>query len=116
MSMTSGEVAHAPLDPPGSGNGANLHAPPFVEDTRAMSESSFGAANCHSGRMRGSRVVDNGLGFDLTRVTAQADSSTEDMVDPVIEVLAFFGLALLPVRGAGVDQRMRGARSRNSRL
>ena len=48
------------------------------------------------------RINDNGLGFDLTRMGSQADGSAMT-VDPVVEVLAFFGLALLPVRGAGTD-------------
>ena len=59
-----------------------------------MSESLRGTAK---------RVKDNGLGFDITRLASQADK-TAKWVDPVIEVLAFFGLALLPVRGTGTDK------------
>ncbi|WP_419838073.1 hypothetical protein [Candidatus Poriferisodalis sp.] len=47
------------------------------------------------------RVEDNGLGFDFRRITALADDSKK-RVDAVIEVLAFFGLALFPIRGIGV--------------
>ncbi|WP_420621607.1 hypothetical protein [Candidatus Poriferisodalis sp.] len=46
------------------------------------------------------RVNANGLGFDVTRITALGDAS-DKRVDPVIEVLAFFGLALFPIRGSG---------------
>jgi len=48
---------------------------------------------------------DNGLGFDSRRFGATADLNKKS-VDPVIEVLAFFGLALLPVRDDGVDQTL----------
>lgn len=58
------------------------------------------------------RVSANGLGFDISRVTALADDSDKS-VDPVLEVLAFFGLALLPIRGAGTR---RTAQSRSAYL
>ncbi len=48
-----------------------------------------------------------GLGFDLTRITSLGDVSAQ-MVDPVIEILAFHGLALFPTRGDGNRKRQRG--------
>ena len=60
------------------------------------------SANLFSGHAV--RVNDNGLGFDQTRLGSQSDN-TDKWVDPVAEVLAFFGLALLPVRGDGIDRR-----------
>ena len=57
---------------------------------------------------RATRAESNGLGFDLTRMGSQSDASGM-AVDPVVEVLAFFGLALLPVRGAGTDRSVRGS-------
>ena len=51
------------------------------------------------------RVQRNGLGFDQARLGSLADD-TEVLTDPVVEILAFFGLALFPVRGEGVDERM----------
>ena len=54
---------------------------------------------------RAGRVKDNGLGFDQTRLGSQADE-TSIWIDPVVEVLAFFGLALLPVRGRGADRQL----------
>ena len=59
----------------------------------------------------GTRVTANGLGFDVTRISALADSSKK-RVDPVIEVLAFFGLKLLPTRGLGVEVVDSKAKSR----
>lgn len=48
----------------------------------------------------GRRVSGQGLGFDLGRIGSLADA-TGQTVDPVIEILAFFGLALFPCRGSG---------------
>ena len=52
-------------------------------------------------------VGGNGLGFDLGRL-----GEGPRFVDPVIETLAFFGLALLPVRGDGVKTRYPRSRQR----
>ena len=51
------------------------------------------------------RVQINGLGFDQARLGSQSDAS-DRWTDPVVEVLAFFGLALLPMRGRGSDGRL----------
>lgn len=57
---------------------------------------------------RGTRIVNNGLGFDVGRVGSLADE-TEMLVDPLVELLAFYALALFPVRGDGrTDARQRG--------
>ena len=106
----SGDTAHGPLDPPGPGTIKWLHHRLLKAHAHIDSPLDQVPASLEG---RGSRVVDNGLGFDLTRVTTQADSSRKT-VDPVIEVLCFFGLAMLPVRGAGVDLRMLRGRSRHS--
>lgn len=96
-----GEVAHAPFDPAGPGTIKWLHH-------RLMKVSEH--VEPMAGRIgdslagRAVRVEDNGLGFDQTRLGSQADEASI-RVDPVVEVLAFFGLALLPVRGQGADQR-----------
>ena len=96
----TGEVAHAPFDAPAP-RGFTLHdrlvkvsglVEPSVE---RLVESLQGTA---------ARVQNNGLGFDIGRLASQADN-TKPWVDPVLETLAFFGLALLPVRGAGTDQQ-----------
>ena len=51
------------------------------------------------------RVRVNGLGFDHARLGSLADE-TDRWADPMVEVLAFFGLTLFPVRGDGVDVRL----------
>lgn len=97
-----GEVAHAPFDPPGPGTIKWLHhrllkVHDRVDDPATrLRESLAGEAN---------RVKDNGLGFDQTRLGSLQDA-TDPWVDPVVEVLAFFGLALLPVRGRGADRQL----------
>ena len=97
-----GEAGHAPFDPAGPGTTKWLHhrltkAHAHVDSPRKWIDQSLAG--------HGRRVKDNGLGFDQTRIESQGDKAGK-WTDPVVEVLAFFGLALLPARGAGVDQRM----------
>ena len=98
----TGQVAHAPFDPAGPGTIKWLHhrlmkvhskVEPTVERIRDSLEG------------RAVRIKDNGLGFDQTRLGSQSDDAGK-WVDPVVETLAFFGLAILPVRGSGVDRRL----------
>ena len=97
-----GEVAHAPFDPAGPGTIKWLHhrllkVHGHVDDPAArLLDSLLGQTD---------RVKDNGLGFDQTRLGSLQDA-TDPWVDPVIEVLAFFGFALLPVRGRGADRKL----------
>ncbi|MXX17952.1 MAG: hypothetical protein F4X03_11785 [Dehalococcoidia bacterium] len=97
-----GEVAHAPFDPAGPGTIKWLHhrlskVHGHIDDPAArLRESLAGEAD---------RVRDNGLGFDQTRLGSLQDA-TDPWVDAVVEVLAFFGLALLPVRGRGADRQL----------
>lgn len=97
----SGEVAHAPFDPAGPGTIKWLHHRLVKVHGHVESPSEQLPAALAGG---GFRVQDNGLGFDSTRVGSLADSP-EKRVNPVVEVLAFFGLAILPLRGAGTDAR-----------
>ena len=97
-----GEVAHAPFDPAGPGTIKWLHhrlmkVHSKVEPTAERIRDSLEG--------RAVRIEDNGLGFDQTRLGSQADDAPK-WVDPVVETLAFFGLAVLPVRGNGVDRRL----------
>lgn len=105
---SNGEVAHAPFDPAGPGTIKWLHHRVLrLHDSVQISPERM------ADTLRGTatRVKNNGLGFDLTRMGSQGDS-TGMWVDPVVEILAFFGLALLPVRGRGTDARLRrGERS-----
>ena len=98
----NGEVAHAPFDPAGPGTIKWLHH--RLMKIHAQVEPSIDRIG-DSFAGRAVRVKDNGLGFDQTRLGSQSDT-TSIWVDPVVEVLAFFGLAMLPVRGAGIDVRL----------
>lgn len=64
---------------------------------------------------RGRRVVSNGLGFDYRRMASGVHANSSKMVDPVVECLAFFSLALFPFRGNGFQERQRGWRDWPSR-
>ena len=98
-----GEVAHAPFDPAGPGTTkwlhhrlVKMHDLAGSVSTDRLHESLAGTAN---------RVKNYGLGFDSTRLGSLADKS-DQWIDPVVELLAFFGLAAFPVRGRGVDRRL----------
>lgn len=56
---------------------------------------------------RGKRARSNGLGFDVQRLVAGVQDA-EKQVDPVVELLAFAGLELMPFRGDGKSARARG--------
>ena len=98
----NGEVAHAPFDPSGPGTIKWLH--------HRLTKVNRHVEQCSAARIqdsllgRADRIKINGLGFDQTRIGSLADDAPP-WVDPVVEVLAFFGLAILPVRGNGIDQR-----------
>ena len=98
----NGEVAHGPFDPSGPGTIKWLH-----HRLRKLHRTLSPSAERLRDSLRGQadRVQDNGLGFDHARLGSLADK-TKMWTDPVVETLAFFGLALLPVRGDGVDERL----------
>ena len=98
-----GEVAHAPFDPPAP-RGAYLHQR-LVKVHKHVDPSATHIQDA----LRGQPVLvkDNGLGFDQGRLASSSDT-TDPLTNPVVEVLAFFGLCLLPVRGAGTDRRLDG--------
>lgn len=99
----NGEVAHAPFDPPGPGTVKWMHHRLSQVHRHVSEPSAKRILDSLAGEAR--RVRDNGLGFDQARIGSQADE-TEPWTDPVAEVMAFFGLALLPMRGPGVDSRL----------
>lgn len=94
-----GTLWHAPLDPSSSGPAGTLHDR-LVRTYRLVTtpDEMLPASLAGTGR----RVAANGLGFDARRIAGPADDSTP-LTDPVIEVLAFFGLRLLPARGTGIE-------------
>ena len=92
-------VRHAPLDPKGPGTIKWLHHRLLKSHSRVEQPEEAVIATLKG---YGKRVVDNGLGFDSSRITALADGAYK-VIDPVVEVLAFFGLRIFPMRGAGVE-------------
>ena len=97
----NGEVEHAPFDPPVP-KGITLHQ--RLQNVHGKVEAS--SARIHESLAgQADRVEANGLGFDQTRLGSQSDDPSK-WIDPVVEVLAFFGLAMLPVRGRGADRRL----------
>ena len=105
-----GRVAHAPFDPAGPGSIRWLHDR-LLRVHRHVPRSA-GWPGPSPGRLARSlqgtarRVPGSGLGFDITRLASQADDTVK-RVEPVVEVLAFYGLALFPLRGTGTDARLR---------
>ena len=98
----NGEIAHAPFDPAGPGTTKWLH-------DRVLRIHEAGGPMCEERLRRsllgeGERVKNNGLGFDYTRVGSLTDATTK-WVEPTVELLAFFGLATLPMRAQGADRR-----------
>lgn len=98
----NGKVAHAPFYPPAP-RGLTLHDR-LLRIHKQVELSRTRITDSLTGRAE--RVKGNGLGFDLTRLGSQGDNTTKKgkWVDPVVETLAFFGLAILPVRGRGADR------------
>lgn len=100
------EVAHSPFDPPVP-RGLTLHDR-LGACMKALPEGRQAAAAVHQSLTGVARRVDgNGLGFDYLRLPASAEGG-ELRIDPVVEVLAFFGLTLFSVRGDGRRVRARG--------
>ena len=101
----NGKVAHAPFDAAGPGTVKWLHNRVLKVHGEAGPPS---RSRLHASLTdRASRVRGNGLGFDQSRLGSLADN-TDPWVEPVVELLAFFGLALFPMRGSGADRRDRG--------
>ena len=98
----NGDVAHAPFDPAGPGTTKWLHHR-LMKVHEQVEPSVERLGDSFAGRAV--RVKGNGLGFDQTRLGSQSDV-TSIWIDPSVEVLAFFGLAILPVRGKGIDRRL----------
>ena len=98
-----GEVAHAPFGPSGPGTTKWLHHRLMKIHRHAPNPSPDQIKASLMGEAL--RVHDNGLGFDQARLGSQADDS-DRWTDPIVELLSFFGLAILPMRGRGSDRRL----------
>lgn len=108
-------VSHSRLDPPAP-SGMTLHQRlcrlAAAIDDLVKTGDHIGVRVGDALAGRGGRIEDNGLGWDIKRLTARGDES-QPMTDPFIEILAFFGLAIVPVRSDGLVAR-RGASSESS--
>lgn len=107
LAIDSGKASHAPFDPAGPGTIKWLHHRLLKVCNHIAQEDIDELASAIKDAIDGLSlpVVDNGLGFDIFRLPDRAREGVRIMVEPVVEVLAFFGLALLPVRGDGLRQR-----------
>lgn len=90
------ELAHARFDPPAP-QGLTLHDRLLACHAKEPASADRIRSSLDG---RAPRVALNGLGFDVRRAESPADAGSK-LVDPVVEVLAFMGLALFPVRGDG---------------
>lgn len=103
------ELGHSPFDPPAP-RGETLWSR-LVRCREALGEGDVLLRSMEASLAgRGARIDANGLGFDYRRIPAAALGSGQIRVDPVVECLAFYGLALFPVRGDGHRALTRGWR------
>ena len=104
LAIDSGKAAHAPFDPAGPGTIKWLHHRLLKIYNHIAQDDVDKLAATIKNAIDGipDPVIDNGLGFDISRLPDRAREGVRIMVEPVVEVLAFFGLALLPVRGDGL--------------
>ncbi|MGH9224434.1 MAG: hypothetical protein ACRD2W_11800 [Acidimicrobiales bacterium] len=109
--VPSDGLPHSPFDPPVP-KGITLW-----ERLVACRNATDGAPTSVSATLagRGRRIASNGLGFDARRLVAGVRDA-EKRVDPLLEVLAFFGTSLFPMRGNGAESRARGWTGPPSRL
>ncbi len=96
-------LPHSPFDPPAP-QGITLWQR-VLSCRKAILDPAVDVDASLSGR--GRRIANNGLGFDARRLVAGVRQGAPLRVDPVIEVLAFCGLALFPIRGNGAEARAR---------
>ena len=97
----NGRVADAPFNPTAP-RGTTLHDRLLSVHKEVQPSAATLTASLAG---QAARVQANGLGFDISRLGSLADFPNK-WVNPVVEVLAFFGLAILPLRGRGTDARI----------
>lgn len=100
------DLDHGPLDPPAP-KGLTLHD--RLLSTRSLLPDPVPpamVADSMAGCAR--RVEGNGLGFDIRRLDAAVQADAKRWVDPLVELLAFYGLIRFPVRGSPGRARQRG--------
>lgn len=104
LSENDGELDHSPFDPPVP-QGRTLWDR-LVSCCEAVTITPENLMASLAGQ--GTRVKLNGLGFDHRRILTPTDPNGSTWVDPAIEVLAFAGLTLIPLRGDGRRSHARG--------
>ncbi len=100
------ELDHGPLDAPAP-KGLTLHERlvsmrsllPLAVPPTLVADSMAG---------HGHRTEGNGLGFDIRRLDTAVQADAKRWVDPLVELLAFWGLLQFPVRGVPGRARQRG--------
>jgi hypothetical protein len=102
------QLSHSPFDPaaPGTTGAVFDRLSACLSKLEQIREEMTALLRgCFEGN--GVRVQANGLGFDPRRLVSGVQAKGEVFVDPVVEVLCFFGLMLFPIRGNGsrVDPR-----------
>lgn len=107
LNVEDREVSHARFDPPAP-QGLTIHDRLLACHTKVSPSRDRMLATLGGSA---ARVAQNGLGFDVRRAESPADAGSK-LVDPVVEVLAFMGLAMLPVRADGVLAKNASARQR----
>jgi hypothetical protein len=110
--LDEANLPHSPFDPPAP-RGETLHS-----RLRKCVESlgdSFVACVDASLQGHARRVLANGLGFDFRRLASGSHADGNKYIDPVVEILAFYGLAFFPMRGGLDGEHARGWTQRASR-
>ena len=104
LAVENHEVRHGPFDAAGPGTIKWLHH----RLVKTHSHVTDPATQIPASLMGIAELInDNGLGFDIARLR-----EGKKFVDPVVETLGFFGLALFPVRGEGINHRNPRSRQR----
>lgn len=102
----AGQLAHSPFDPPAAQGKTFWDRLLACREAIPADDVPEQVQRSLSGTIR--RVQLNGLGFDHRRFLSPTDPTGKVWIDPVVEVLAGVGLALLPSRGNGVRASHRG--------
>ncbi len=107
------DLSHSPFDPPAP-KGLTLHDR-ILNCAKALHDRPTAEAAI-AATLRGTpqRIKANGLGFDYRRIANGSHPDAEKYVDPVVELLAYYGLALFPIVGDGHVDRPRGWNDRPS--
>lgn len=103
------QLRHSPFDPAAPGTTGSVYDR-LVKCWEELNRIAPSPAEAIAATLSGSgvRVEANGLGFDFRRLAMGVHAKSKKTVDPVVECLCYFGLALFPVRGNGRRERPRG--------